>query len=90
MTRDIYDACDTDNNGTIAVEQVSEFTRNFMKGNQIDGQINSSFEQENHTVFRSLEDNETGELTFIELGNFLRELLSNQVKELARRIEEEK
>ena len=68
MARDIYDACDTDNEGTIAVDQVSEFVRNFMKGNQIAGQVNSNFEKENETIFKILEENETGELTFTELG----------------------
>ena len=90
MCRNIYDACDTDNEGTISVEQVSEFTRNFMKGNQLDGQINSNFETENEEIFKSLEDNEIGEITLLELSHWLRELLSNQVKMLCRRIEEDK
>ena len=37
MTKNIYDAIDTDNAGTLEVSQVEEFVRNFLKGNQIEG-----------------------------------------------------
>ena len=47
-------------------------------------------QKENETIFKILEENETGELTFTELGYFLRELLKNQVKALNLRVEEEK
>ena len=47
MCRILYDACDTDNNGSIDVGVIEEFVRSSMRGNQIDGQINSSFETEN-------------------------------------------
>ena len=44
MTKNIYDAIDTDNAGTLEVAQVEIFVRNFMKGNQIEGQINTAFD----------------------------------------------
>ena len=44
MTKNIYDAIDTDNAGTLEVSQVEIFVRSFLKGNQIEGQINTSFE----------------------------------------------
>ena len=44
MTKNIYDAIDTDNVGTLQVNQVETFVRNFLKGNQIEGQQNTSFE----------------------------------------------
>ena len=37
MTRIIYDACDTDNNGSIDVLVIEEFVRKCLKGHQIPG-----------------------------------------------------
>ena len=37
MAKNIYDAIDTDNEGTIKVVQVESFVRLFLKGNQIEG-----------------------------------------------------
>ena len=51
LLRNIYDACDTDNESTIAVDQVEEFTRTFIRGNQIEGQTNSDFEKPNEIIF---------------------------------------
>ena len=77
MTKNIYDAIDTDNVGTLEVNQVEEFVRNFLKGNQIEGQINTSFEDRHDQIFKILKDNESGEVTPDELGKFLNELLKN-------------
>ena len=90
MTKNIYDAIDTDNAGTLEVDQVEIFVRNFLKGNQIEGQINTSFEDRHDTIFKILKDNESGEVTPDELGKFLNELLKNQVKELQIKVEQQK
>ena len=37
MSRVLYDACDTDNNGSIDVGVIEEFVRSSMRGNQIVG-----------------------------------------------------
>ena len=87
MTKNIYDAIDTDNAGTLGVDQVEIFVRSFLKGNQIEGQINTSFEDQHDHVFKILQDNESGEITLDELGKWLGELLKNQVKELQIRVE---
>ena len=79
MTSNIYDAIDTDNEGTLAVTQVEDFVRQFLKGNQIEGQVNTSFEAENEKIIKLLDENEAGELTVDELGKFLNELIKNQV-----------
>jgi len=79
MTKNIYDAIDTDNTGTLEVEQVERFVRDFLKGNQEDGRENTSFEEQNEEVFKILSQNESGEVTLEELGKFLNELLKNQV-----------
>ena len=90
MTKNIYDAIDTDNAGTLEVGQVEFFVKQFLKGNQIEGQINTSFEDKHDTVFQILKDNESGEVTIDELGKFLNELLKNQVKQLQIKVEEQK
>ena len=90
MTKNIYDAIDTDNAGTLEVAQVEIFVRSFLKGNQIEGQINTSFEDKHEDIFRLLNENESGEVTFDELGKWLNELLKNQVKQLQIRVEEQK
>ena len=61
-----------------------------MKGNQIEGQINTSFEDKHEDIFKLLLDNESGEVPFDELGKWLNELLKNQVKQLQIRVEEQK
>ena len=90
MTNNIYDAIDTDNQGTLEVKQVEDFTRDFLKGNQVEGEINTSFEEYHQNTFKILQQNESGELTLDELGKFLNELLKNQVIELQRKLEEQK
>ena len=90
MCRILYDCCDTDNNGSIDVKVIEEFARSSMRGNQVDGQINSSFEIENQCIYDLLQENEAGELSFVELMKFLKELFKNQVIMLKCRIEEER
>ena len=90
MSRVLYDACDTDNNGSIDVAVIEEFVRSSMRGNQVEGMVNSSFETENLCVIELLQENEAGELSFIELMRFLNELFKNQVIMLKNRIEDEK
>ena len=51
MTKNIYDAIDTDNAGTLEVGQVEFFVKQFLKGNQIEGQINTSFDDKHDVVF---------------------------------------
>ena len=90
LTSNVYDAIDTDNGGTLEVSMVETFVRTFLRGNQIEGQINTSFEDSNTKIFKLLEDNESGELTIEELGKFLFELLKSQVICLQTRLEEQK
>ena len=54
MSRVLYDACDTDNNGSIDVGVIEEFVRSSMRGNQVEGMVNSSFETENLCVIELL------------------------------------
>ena len=44
MAKNIYDAIDTDNEGSLKVGQVETFVRLFLAGNQVEGQTNTSFE----------------------------------------------
>ena len=82
FSRNIFDAIDTDSTGTLPVGQVEEFVRQFLKGNQVEGQVNTAFDEKHESVFKQLRENESGEVTPEELGKFLNELLKNQVKEL--------
>ena len=82
MTKNIYDAIDTDNEGTIRVIQVEEFVKKFLKGNQVEGQTNTAFDEDHDHVFKMLSENESGEVNLDELGKFVSELLRNQVKVL--------
>ena len=61
-----------------------------MRGNQIEGQINTDFEKDNEVIFSKLKENEAGELTYDELGKFIYELLKNQVKALRQKLEDQK
>ena len=45
MNKNIYDAIDTDNEGVLNVGQVETFVRLFLKGYQIEGTINTSFDE---------------------------------------------
>ena len=51
MMKNIYDAIDTDNEGVLPKGDVEEFTRNFLRGKQIEGQINTDFEQKHRQSF---------------------------------------
>ena len=63
MCKNIFDAIDTDNVGTLEVSQVEQFVRSFLRGNQVPGQINTSFEDSHNQIFKILKDNESGEIT---------------------------
>ena len=70
MMKNIYDAIDTDNEGVLPKVDVDEFTRNFLRGKQIEGQINTDFESKHKQSFQILKDIEsdyinTEELSFI-------------------------
>ena len=90
FSKNIYDAIDTDNAGTIPCPQVETFVRDFLRGNQIEGEINTSFEEQNEDVFKVLQENESGEVTLDELAKFLNELLKNQVRQLQIKVEQQK
>ena len=77
MVKNIYDAIDTANEGTLEVDKVEIFVKDFLKGNQIKGQINTSFDEAHEQVFRVLRENNSDEITMEELGKFLNELLKN-------------
>ena len=64
----MYDAIDTDNEGTIHCTQVEEFCVNFLKGTQKDGEINTDTSMDHDETFKILKENESGEVTFDELG----------------------
>ena len=87
MAKNIYDAIDTDNEGTLKVDQVETFVKLFLKGNQIEGQINTSFDEDHDHVFKILKETESGEVNLDELSKFINELLKNQVKQLQIRLE---
>ena len=77
MSRNIYDAIDTDNEGFLFTNQVEVFVKDFLRGNQVEGQTNTSFDSQHDHIFSMLNDIESGEMTFEELSKFLNELLKN-------------
>ena len=77
----MYDAIDTDNEGTIECMQVEEFGINLLKGSQKEGEINTDCSMDHEETFRILKENESGEVTFDELGV----LLKNQIRILQKR-----
>ena len=42
--KNIYDAIDTDNEGSLPIPDVIEFCRKFLKGDQVEGKPDTSFE----------------------------------------------
>ena len=75
--KNIYDAMDTETLGTIKTDLVESFIRDVLRGDQKEGEINTSFEKENEDQFKILHENESGEVTLEELSKFLQELLKN-------------
>ena len=67
MTKNMYDCMDDDNEGTIACDRVEYFFRDFLKGNQVEGQINTDFSEQHEEVFKILRNNESGEVNIDEL-----------------------
>lgn len=77
MSKNIYDAIDVDNEGVLQTSQVEVFVKDFLRGHQVEGQINTSFDTNHDEVFSILNESEDGEITFEELSKFLNELLKN-------------
>ena len=89
MNRNLFDAMDTDNKGSIDCNQVETFIREFLRGDQKEGEIDTNFEHWHEGTFKMLRDNEAGEVTMEELAKVLWELLRYQVVCLQRRLEEQ-
>ena len=86
----MYDAIDTNNEATLPCTQVEDFVIDFLKGSQKEGEINTDASLDHEDSFQLLRDNESGEVTFDELGQFLQVLLKNQVINLQIRLEKQK
>ena len=82
MYSNIFDAIDIDNEGTLSCERVESFVLEFLKGTQKEGEINTDSSMEHEETFKILRENEQGEVTQQELGEFLQVLLKNQIKVL--------
>ena len=52
MTTNIYDAIDTDNAGTLPIPAVETFIKNFLRGNQVEGELNTDFSEKHELVFK--------------------------------------
>ena len=83
MMKNIYDAIDTDNEGVLPKADVEEFTRNFLRGKQIEGQINTDFELKHKQSFQILKDIESDYINTEELSKFMKEVMKRQVVELS-------
>ena len=92
MGKNIYDAIDTDNQNTLKIPSVIEFFMNFLEGNQIEGELNTSFvhDHEKQKTFQMLIENEAGEITLEELNQFLTHMLKIQVDCLRVKLEKQK
>ena len=90
MTKNMYDAMDDDSEGTLKCNLVEQFFREFLKGTQVEGQINTDFSNDHDHVFKILRENESGEVTIDELCSFTRELMKSHVDLLREKLEQEK
>ena len=86
MAQTLFDAIDTENEGTIDCSHVEEFCRDFIRG---DGKydVDTNFEDDNLDAFKLLQDNEAGVCNIEELSKFLEMFLCIQVLALQKRIE---
>jgi Ca2+-binding EF-hand superfamily protein len=77
INRNIFDAIDTDNSGTLEKEEVEMFMKDLLSG------LYSNLEdfEDNFRMSGSIDENESGEITLDELGKYLRELFKRQVTE---------
>ena len=82
MNKNMFDAMDEDNEGTLSCVQVEDFVFKFLKGTQKDGEINTDCSMEHEETFRILRENESGEVTMDELGQFLQAFLKAQIQNL--------
>ena len=88
MAQTLFDAIDTDNEGTIDCTQVEDFCRDFMRGEE-NYDIDTNFENDLGEAFQILRDNEAGRINLEELSKFLTKLLCMQVENLKVRIEKQ-
>ena len=65
---------------------------NFLEGNQVEGELNTSFVEahEKRKSFQMLLENEAGEITLEELNQFLSHILKIQVDCLRVKLEKQK
>ena len=79
MAKRFYDAMDEDNIGYLYIENVLQFVRAFLRGNEGET-ICTDFEDDHAKLLRDFKnDNEDGECSFDELCKFLYQLLKDQV-----------
>ena len=88
MNQNLFDAIDTDNVGSIDINQVEAFIREFLRGNQCEQSVDTNFEDEHENLFKMIQENESGRLNVEELGKCLWELLRQQIQNLQKRLEQ--
>ena len=89
MAMRFYDAMDEDNIGHLYIENVLQFVRAFLRGNEGE-KICTDFEEDHAKLLRDFKnDNEDGECSFDDLRKFLYQLLKDQVMYLQQRVEQD-
>ena len=91
MNQNIFDAIDNNNLGVLDAAQVEIFIRAFLRGNQVEGTINTSFEMQHDLLIKRLfQINDENELTLEDLTKFMGELMKQQIRMLTIRLEEQR
>ena len=85
----MFKALDEDNVEYVAIEKVRQFTKDVMRGKQVEGQENTSFEGENEECFAILEKLDSEFCNEENLGIFFRQLVKDQIRLLQKRIEKQ-
>ena len=91
FNENIFLALDEDETGVLDKKLVAKFVTDFLRGTQVPGTHNTSFEHANKESFKLLISlNDSPVVDKAELSIFMRDILISQVKELMKRIETEK
>ena len=70
MAKTLFDAIDTENEGTIDCSHVEAFCRDFIRGD-CKYDVDTNFEEEHQEAFQMLQENEAGVCNIEELSKFL-------------------
>lgn len=87
MNRNIFLAMDEDDAGVLDCAMVEQFMRSFLRGHQVQGKPNTSFEEYHDSAYAILQEEDSGEVTPDLMAKVMYHMIKTQIGLLQENLE---